>query len=93
MAANLGVVDRPRSVGNGRVRFRSDGSRENEVSVDKGRVILAADATATFGKGGFDAETVHRVSVASLEGEFADVMDTEAIVQALNRVGGARRQL
>ncbi|KAJ5619415.1 hypothetical protein N7510_003399 [Penicillium lagena] len=39
-------------------------------------------------KGGFDAETVHHVSVASLEGEFADILGTEEVVQAF--CGGSR---
>ncbi|CEJ60590.1 hypothetical protein PMG11_09159 [Penicillium brasilianum] len=81
MAANLGVVDR--FLDEGPIRFRSDGSRENEVRVEKGRIILVSDATATFSKGDFDAETVHKVSVASLDGEFADVLETEEVVRAL----------
>lgn len=81
MAANLGVVDR--FLDDGPVRFRPDGTRENEVRVEKGRIILVPDATATFSKGDFDAETVHKVSVASLDGEFADVIGTEEVVEAL----------
>lgn len=73
MAANLGVVDR-----------RSDGMHGKEVVVEKGRIILIDDATATFGKGGFDAETVHKVSVASLEGEFADVIEAAEVTRALH---------
>jgi hypothetical protein len=45
-----------------------------------------SDATATYGKGEFDAETVHKVSVASLDGEFADVIGTEEAVKALRSV-------
>ncbi|PYH90551.1 Isochorismatase hydrolase [Aspergillus ellipticus CBS 707.79] len=37
--------------------------------------------------GGFDAETVHAVSVASLEGESAEVMTTEEVVSALGSLG------
>ncbi|KAJ5381210.1 uncharacterized protein N7496_003638 [Penicillium cataractarum] len=84
MAANLGVVDR--LLDEGPVRFRSDGSREKEVRVEKGRIILVSDATATFSKGDFDAETVHKVSVASLDGEFADVIGTEEAVKALKDI-------
>lgn len=84
MAANLGVVDRV--LGEGPVKVRSDGTHEKDVRVEKGRIVLVSDATATFGKGGFEAETVHKVSVASLEGEFADVMGTEEVVKALRRV-------
>lgn len=54
--------------------------------VDPGNIVLVADATATWAKAGIDAETVHRVSVASLEGEFAEVMRTEDVVKALRRV-------
>jgi nicotinamidase-related amidase len=84
MAANLGVVDR--FLDDGPVRFRADGSRENEVRVEKGRIILVSDATATFSKGDFDADTVHKVSVASLDGEFADVIGTEEVVEALKGI-------
>lgn len=87
MAANLGVVDR--LLDDGPLRFRADGSRENEVRVDKGRIILVSDATSTFSKGGFDAEIVHKVSVASLDGEFADVLGTEDVIKALKGIGKA----
>jgi nicotinamidase-related amidase len=49
----------------------------------KGRVVLIGDATATFERGSWDAETVHGVQLASLSGEFAEVMDTEAVVELL----------
>ncbi|KAJ5176592.1 uncharacterized protein N7482_002469 [Penicillium canariense] len=84
MAANLGVVDR--SLDDGPLLFRPDGSRENEIRVERGRIILVSDATATFSKAGFDAETIHKVSVASLDGEFADVFGTEEVVKALRKV-------
>ncbi|KAJ5238797.1 hypothetical protein N7468_003416 [Penicillium chermesinum] len=83
MAANLRVVDR--FPDGGPVKLASDGSHDRTLKVEAGRIILVSDATATFGKGGFDAETVHKVSVASLEGEFAEVFGTEAIVKALRR--------
>ncbi|KAJ6107764.1 hypothetical protein N7523_009087 [Penicillium sp. IBT 18751x] len=84
MAANLGVVDR--FVGDGPVKIHADGTHEKDVKVDKGRIVLLSDATATFEKGGIDAETVHKVSVASLDGEFADVLGTEEVVKALRKV-------
>ncbi|OJJ43372.1 hypothetical protein ASPZODRAFT_74422 [Penicilliopsis zonata CBS 506.65] len=81
MAANLGVVDRFTEP----VQVRPDGTHNSrEVVVDQGRVVLVADATATWAKDGIDAETIHAVSVASLRGEFADVLGTEEIVKALN---------
>lgn len=84
MAANLGVVDK---FLDGRpVKLGVDGSHEKEARIEKGRVVLVADATATFGKSGFDSETVHKVSVASLEGEFADVLGTEEVVKALRTI-------
>lgn len=51
-----------------------------------GRIVLVGDATATWSRAGIDAETVHAVSVASLEGEFAEVVGTEDVVRALRRV-------
>jgi nicotinamidase-related amidase len=83
MAANLGVVDR---YPDGPVRLRSDGTHENELNVEKGRIVLVHDATATFGKAGIDAETIQRVSVASLDGEFADALSTEEVVKALEKI-------
>ncbi|CAG8188242.1 unnamed protein product [Penicillium nalgiovense] len=84
MAANLGVVDR--YLGDGPIRLRSDGTHENEVDVDKGRIVLVGDATATFGKAGIDSETIQKISVASLDGEFADVFATEEVVNALGKI-------
>ncbi|CAI7653268.1 unnamed protein product [Penicillium discolor] len=74
MAANLGVVD------------RSDGTHENDPKVDKGRIVLVEDATATFGKAGIDAETIQKVSIASLDGEFADVFATKEVTEALSKI-------
>ncbi|KAJ5689594.1 hypothetical protein N7462_003986 [Penicillium macrosclerotiorum] len=84
MAANLGVVDR--FLDDEPLRFRADGTRENEVRVEKGRIILVDDATATFGKAGIDPETIHKVSIASLDGEFADVLGTKEVVEALGTI-------
>lgn len=49
----------------------------------KGKVFIVGDGTAAYEKGGFDAETVHRVNLASLDGEFADVVDTEEVVKRM----------
>ncbi|KAJ5647494.1 hypothetical protein N7490_003866 [Penicillium lividum] len=81
MAANLGVVDR--FLDGGSVKIEADGTHVEDVRVEKGRIVLVSDATATFGKGGFDSETIHKVTVASLDGEFCDVLGTEDIVKAL----------
>lgn len=84
MAANLGVVDR--LLDEGPVKINSDGTHVKEVRVEKGRIILVADATATFGKAGFDSETVHAISVASLDGEFCEAIGAEEVVKALRGV-------
>ncbi len=42
----------------------------------RGKIALVRDATACFGKGGLDAETVQEVHLASLDGEFATVLKT-----------------
>ncbi len=68
MAANLGVTD---------------GVDKKTEERESGRVILVEDATATFGKGGWDAGTVHEVHVASLRGEFAEVLSTEEVIGML----------
>jgi nicotinamidase-related amidase len=81
MAANLGVVDRYLD-GKGPVVL-ADGQQKDAVDVEKGRIVLVGDATATWAKGGFDAETVHKVTLASLDGEFADVISTREVVEAL----------
>ncbi|KAL5334180.1 Isochorismatase-like protein [Aspergillus crustosus] len=83
MAANLKVVDH---FPEGRPVLKDDGTQEKVVAVDKGRIVLVGDATATWAKGGFDAETVHSVTLASLDGEFADVVRTEEVVGALEGV-------
>ena len=53
------------------------------------KVTLVADATAAFGHDGvdgnyIDAEIVHAVNLASLNGEFCEVKNTEDIIQQLN---------
>lgn len=49
--------------------------------------FLISDATATFGRTGpdgraFDADLVHSVALASLNGEFATVLSTEQLLNA-----------
>ncbi|KAJ9603654.1 hypothetical protein H2200_011840 [Cladophialophora chaetospira] len=46
----------------------------------EGKIVIVSDATACFGKGGIDAETVQKVHLASLEGEFAKVMSTQEVL-------------
>lgn len=46
----------------------------------KGQVLLVGDGCATFGKGEFSGETVHKVELAVLHGEFADVVKTDEVV-------------
>ncbi|WP_137289058.1 cysteine hydrolase family protein [Natronorubrum halophilum] len=52
--------------------------------------IVVADATATFERRfdgeAFDAETVHRTALAHLEGEFATVVTTDALLQGTRTV-------
>ncbi|KAI4864705.1 Isochorismatase hydrolase [Hypoxylon rubiginosum] len=51
--------------------------------LDEGDIVLAGDACATFAKGGFDAETVHGVNLASLDGEFAQVEQTQDVLRVV----------
>jgi nicotinamidase-related amidase len=44
---------------------------------------FVADATATHARAGFDAETMHQTSLASLDGEFARVMTTAEVIDQL----------
>ena len=53
------------------------------VTGENGKIYLLEDATATWAKGGWDAETVHQINLASLDDEFAEVVKTEVVVQAL----------
>ena len=45
---------------------------------------VVSDATATFDRDGFDAETMHRTALASLSGEFATVVDTSGAAALLD---------
>lgn len=46
----------------------------------RGEVVLVGDATATWDKGEWDAETVHRVHIASLKNEFARIVKTKEAI-------------
>ena len=59
------------------------------IFTPQGRVILVPDATATFAKGPFDAETVHAVNVESLRDEFAEIMTTQEVLRAMGMEEGA----
>ncbi len=51
------------------------------------RTLVAADACATFefrdAEGVIPAETMHRIGLAELRGEFAEVVDTEEVLSRL----------
>lgn len=66
MGANMRVLD---GVG-------PDGTPE------EGRIVLVSDGCGCFGKAkyGLDSETVHRVNLASLDGEFADIENTKDVL-------------
>lgn len=49
----------------------------------KGRIILVDDATTTWAKGGFEAEVVQKVSLASLANEFAEIRSTAEVLKLL----------
>ncbi|KAK8071351.1 isochorismatase family protein [Apiospora hydei] len=72
MAGNLRIVD----------EVDEDQSEKKKFTVVKseGDIVLVGDACATYAKGGFEAETVHRVSLASLDGEFVHVAGTADVV-------------
>ncbi|KZV93319.1 putative isochorismatase family hydrolase [Exidia glandulosa HHB12029] len=50
----------------------------------KGEVVLVHDATAAHAAGGFDAETIHKVNVATLDGEFCRAATTEEVVKEVS---------
>lgn len=84
-AADLGIVHNG-AEGTGRDgdegKCEGGGKRE-------GQIVVVGDATACFGKGEIDAETVQRVHLASLEGEFATVMNTREVLRGLFGEGEA----
>ncbi|HEY4734177.1 MAG TPA: isochorismatase family protein, partial [Gemmatimonadaceae bacterium] len=54
------------------------------------RVTVVADATATFGRTGYDgkkysADVVHGAELASLNGEFATVLESQEILAVAHR--------
>lgn len=53
-----------------------------DYAVDMARIILIGDGTRCFGKGGIDAEVVHRVHVESLNA-FAEVTNTATVIRQL----------
>ena len=50
---------------------------------------FVADATATHARAGFDAETMHRTALASLDGEFAHVMTTAEAITRLHALASS----
>ena len=62
------------------VRWASD---LGVVTGEHKAIVMLKDGSATFGKGGWDAETVHSVTLASLEGEFAEIKAIEDVVRDL----------
>ena len=50
---------------------------------DTGKIFIIRDGTAAYAKGGFDAETVHGVNLASLDEEFADVISTDEVIKCI----------
>lgn len=67
MANNLRVLERTDSQG----------------VVTPGRIVFVEDATATWARGNWDAETVHSIEVDILRDEFAEIATTEAVVRQL----------
>ena len=60
------------------------------------RVLFVLDATSTFDRAGPDgvvvpAEELSRVTAANLQGEFADVVATQDVVEALGSLGATGR--
>ena len=56
------------------------------------RTTLISDATATYAKTGVDgtfyeADLIHSIEMASLNGEFATIMDTSTLIHTLNAEG------
>ena len=72
MAANLGVTD---------VVNTETGN------LVKGQVVLVEDACATWERGSFEADTVHKVQIESLRGEFCDIMTTAQVKVLLMKAG------
>jgi nicotinamidase-related amidase len=77
-AKDLGVVKRDWDCGVG-----ADAGEEGEAAQNEGKIVVVRDATACFAKGGVGAEMVQRVSLASLEGEFAELASTADVMREL----------
>lgn len=54
------------------------------VTGKEDKIFVVEDAVANWERGEWDTEVVHRVSLASLQGEFAGIVKTEDVVVALN---------
>ncbi|KIW69050.1 hypothetical protein PV04_04951 [Phialophora macrospora] len=76
-AKDLGVVKRN---WDGDAGLAADAAPDPQ---NAGEIVLVRDATACFGKGGVGAEMVQRVSLASLEGEFAELATTADVLGEL----------
>lgn len=50
---------------------------------------FVSDATATHARAGFDAETMHRTALASLDGEFAQVITAAETIQRLDEIASS----
>ncbi|MDW3209358.1 MAG: cysteine hydrolase family protein [Reichenbachiella sp.] len=54
------------------------------------RVQVVSDATAAFNKVGirgeqYDAQTIHLTTLATLKGEFAEILDTQSLLEYIRR--------
>ncbi|KAK8073293.1 hypothetical protein PG994_004192 [Apiospora phragmitis] len=81
MAGNLRIVDEVADTAYG-----DDSQTKKKATTtltSEGDILLVGDACATYAKGGFDAERVHRVSLASLDGEFAHVAATADVIDTI----------
>jgi nicotinamidase-related amidase len=45
---------------------------------------FVSDATATYARGDFDAETIHRTALASIDEEFCEVLDSREAIRRLD---------
>ena len=50
---------------------------------------FVADATATHARGGFDAETMHQTALASLDGEFTEIMTTAEAIERVRELASS----
>ncbi|KIY03197.1 uncharacterized protein Z520_01664 [Fonsecaea multimorphosa CBS 102226] len=82
-ARDLGVVQQTTRHGRRPIREGVEAREEDDAEAEDGKIVVLSDATACFNKGGFDAETVQQVHLASLEGEFAKVMTTRDVLDQL----------